>query len=187
MLFIVVAQAAESAERAAGGIGALGLDVRGLVFQVINFAILLGVLHRFAYRPLLRVLEERRQTIEESLKSAADIKRVRQELESEKRSMVSEARREAETIVGRSEKEAQLIQGRAQAAGQQTADRLMTQAQAQIGQQLAAARAALKREVLGLVVTATERVLREKIDEKKDRALVEDAITQARRALQNRL
>lgn len=182
-----IAQAMEEAEHATSGIGALGLDVRGLVFQVINFAILLGVLYRFAYRPLLRVLEERRQTIEESLKSATDIKLVRQELEREKRSMVSEARREAEAIVGRSEKEAQLIQERAQAAGQQTTDRLMIQAQARIGQQLAAARAALKREVLGLVVTATERVLKEKIDEKKDRALVEDAITQARRALHSRL
>lgn len=181
-----IAQAMEGAE-AAGGIGALGLDGRGLVFQVINFAILLGVLYRFAYRPLLRVLEERRQTIEESLKSAADIKQERQELEREKHSIVNEARREAETIVGRSEKEAQLIQGRAQAAGQQTADRLMTQAQAQMGQQLATARAALKREALGLVVTATERVLKEKIDEKKDRALVEDAITQARKALHSRL
>ena len=89
--------------------------------------------------------------------------------------------------MGRGEKEAQLIQGRAQVAGQQTADRLMTQAQAQIGQQLATARAALKQEALGLVVTATERVLREKIDEKKDRALVEDAITQAQKALHNRL
>ena len=87
MLF-AIAQAMEGAE-AAGGIGALGLDARGLVFQVINFAILLGVLYRFAYRPLLRVLEERRQTIEESLKSAADIKRVRQELEREKHSIVN--------------------------------------------------------------------------------------------------
>lgn len=184
MLLPAIAFAAESAEQTAGGLGALGVDVRGLLFQVLNFAILLLLLYRFAYRPLLTVLESRRQTIEESLKSAAQIEETRRALEEEQRTVLATARREAEVIVGKGEKAAQAIQTQAEATGKQAAQRLVTQAEAKVAQQVTSARAALKQETLGLVMAATEQILEQKLDDKQDKVLVESALAKAQAALQ---
>lgn len=185
---VALAKEVVLAEEQSAGLSALGLDVGGLLFQVINFGILFVALYFFAFRPLLRVLEERRRTIEESLKSASDIERTKSELAHKERSTLAKARQQAETIITRGEKEAALIREQAHAAGREAADRLLVQVQAQIAQQVASAKMELKREVLKLVVIASERVLQEKIDDAKDRVLVEEAVTAAQQAIkENRL
>ncbi len=185
-MVVMTAIAAPAAE-AAGGVQALGLDWRGLIFQVINFMVLLWLLRRFAFRPLLRVLEQRRQTIAESLESAAEIERQREEVTREQRARGAQARREAEALVARSEREAQAIIDRAQAAGEAAASVLLSEAAAKTARQVASAKRELKREVLGLVAAASERVLRVKVDVQRDAALIESALAEARRALHKRV
>lgn len=183
---VVTAIAAPAAE-AAGGVRALGLDWRGLIFQVINFIVLLLLLRRFAFRPLLKVLEQRRQTIAESLASAVEIERRREEFIREQRAQSAQTRRDAEALVARSEREAQSIVDAAQAAGQEAANVLLAEAKAKIAREVAAAKRELKREMLGLVAAASERVLGAKVDAERDEALIESALTEARRALRHRV
>src|SRR5688500_12596293 len=100
--FITIAQAATEAHTAAeasGGIGALGVDWRALLFHVFNFALLLGLLRAFAYKPIMAVLEQRRQKIEESLKNAATIAATKASLEQEQRAVLAHARTEAQRLV----------------------------------------------------------------------------------------
>jgi F-type H+-transporting ATPase subunit b len=185
-MFLFAAATAVLPEQSPQGIAALGVNISGLIFQVVNFALLLFLLYRFAFRPLLRVLEERRQTIEESLASAADIERTKAELRREGMALAAAARESAQEIIGRSEQEGTRIRQQAQAAGKKAAERLVAEAQAQVRQHLAAVRADLKQEMLGLVVAATERVLGEKLTKEKDQLLVEEALAAAEHAVKER-
>lgn len=177
----LAAEAGAAAE--AGGVAALGLDGWGLVFQIINFIVLLLLLRRFAYRPLLKILETRRRTVEESLAAAAEIERQREALVREQRAVMAQSRREAEALVARSQAEARAVVEQARAAGEAAAAALRREAEAKIAREVASARRELRRETLRLVAAATERVVQAKIDAESDARLIESAVASARRAL----
>ncbi|MCC7519480.1 MAG: F0F1 ATP synthase subunit B [Verrucomicrobiae bacterium] len=126
--------------------------------SLANFVILLVILQRFAYRPLLQVLDERRRRIAESLKQAEEIKTelaktqaAREEVLAEGRAaaqrMIDEARQAAErlrdTKLVEATAAAQDLLHKAEQAGRREHDRLMTE---------------LRREMVGLVVATTARV-----------------------------
>ncbi|MEX2054815.1 MAG: F0F1 ATP synthase subunit B [Candidatus Andersenbacteria bacterium] len=177
-LFITVAQAATEAHQAteSAGIGAIGLDARALLWQIVNFAILLFLLKRFAYKPIVNVLEARRQRIEESLKSAQTIEATRAALESEKRTVLSQAQQQAEEVVARGKQHAKEIVALADVTATQKAAQLVTQAEAKIEQEVLTAQQGLKHEAAQLVALATEKIIDEKLDAKKDAALIERAL-----------
>lgn len=174
---------ATPAAEAVGGVQALGLDAWGLIFQIVNFTVLLLLLRRFAFRPLLKILEERRRTVEESLASAAEMERQRAALNREQRAVMTQARREAEALVARGEAEGRALVAQAQAAGEAAAGAIVREAEAKIAREVASARRELKRETLRLVAAASERVLGAKVDAERDAALIESALAEARRAM----
>lgn len=175
-----VAMAAQEAATE-GGLAALGLNVRAFVFQLVNFAILFAILYKFAYRPLLRILENRRTTIEESLRSAGQVEQTRKDLVHEQRSILADAHREAEHILQRSKKEGKDVRDEAEHAGQVTAEQIMAEARAKIAQDVIDARQSLKRTTMELVVAATENILHRKLGTADDQRLIEEAITEARK------
>src|SRR3989338_3707265 len=172
-------------EELSTGLAALGIDGKGLIFQIINFGLLLAILSRFAYRPLLKVLEERRQTIANSLKSARDIEQAKAELESTERSVMADARQQAEFIISRGEKSAAEIRQHAQTIGQETADRLFKQAEARISRQVEQVKGDLKQEVLQLVALATERVVATRLDAAQDESIIMKAVVAAEQAIKD--
>jgi F-type H+-transporting ATPase subunit b len=184
-VFVSLAQAATEAHVAAtqaGGLAALGLDVRALLWQIVNFAILLWLLHRFAYKPLLKLLEDRRQTVAESLENAADIERTRHQLTQETERLIKEAQREAQAKMAASEKRGADIIAAAETTARQQAERIVAQAETRITTATAEARETLTREALELVALACEKVLREKLDTPQDTKLIKEALEVVARA-----
>jgi len=177
-LFITIAHAATETHQATegAGIGAIGLDARALLWQIVNFAILLFLLKKFAYKPIVNVLEARRQRIEESLKSAKNIEITRAALASEKQAVLSLAQQQAEAAVARSKQQAKEIVAQAEVKATEKAAQLLTQAEAKIEQEVLVARQGLKHEAVQLVALATEKIIDEKLDAKKDAALIERAL-----------
>ena len=81
------------------GITELGINIPSLIAYVINFGILLGILFLFAYKPLIRVMDQRAERIRESL-SAAD--QARQEASSSREAIeeqLNEARRQGQQLL----------------------------------------------------------------------------------------
>lgn len=164
---------------AEGGLGALGLDMRSLIFQVVNFAILLLLLKQFALRPIIKTLEERRVKIAESLKAAQGINAAKAQSEHEQQILRRQAHQQAELIVGQSKQQGQEIIAAAQLAGQEKAQALLMQARGQIEQERQEIKAQLKRQTLDFVTAATEKIIGEKLDAKKDEALIRKALPQS--------
>jgi len=86
----------------------LGIDWKLLVAQGVNFFVLLVVLTVFVYRPLVRLMEERRKKIEFGLKGAEEAEKRLGEIEEIKTKKIAEADKEAVGIIGSAEKKAGL-------------------------------------------------------------------------------
>lgn len=180
MTVIAIASAATEAAHTAteGGIATLGLDAKALIFQVINFAILLLLLRAFAYKPILRVLQQRQQTIEESLKNAKLIEEKTKQTEQQREAVLAQAQTQASDIVEQGHQRAQELVKRAEQKAQENNERLLTEAQAKIREAILEARTALRHEVLNLVAGATEKIIHEKLDSSKDAALIERVVSE---------
>lgn len=168
------------AVESAGGLSSIGLDPRALLFQIVNFAILFWILKRVAYKPIVKVLEDRRAKIEESLKTAAELDKQQQEWQTEQARLLKQARAEASAVLASSQAEAkELIKAAEQKAGEQ-AKQLIDEAASRLGQQLAEAKLSLKRDVARLVAETTAVILDKKLDDKADLELIERTLSAGR-------
>lgn len=182
-MITLIAHAATETSQAAtsAGIGAIGIDARALLFQLVNFAILLFLLRRFAYKPILRVLQQRQQKIEASLKNAQEIETAKAELTVQQRQVLHSARFQAQEIVTQSTAKAAGIIKAAEQQAQAQAEKILTQGRSHLTQEAAEIKGKLKHEVLQLVATATESIIDVKLDPKQDAALIQRAVADAQK------
>lgn len=123
----------------------LGIDGRLLAVQIINFAVLLFLLHRFLYTPLLGMLEKRRALIEKSVEQAKAI--------SEKLATVEAQRKEE---FARAQKEAAQIVERATAHAEEKSQALIAKAKHEVEEFLVNARQKMHREKEHMLADAKE-------------------------------
>ena len=95
-------------------ITAFGIDVKLIVIQIINFAVLAGLLTYFLYKPLLKILQEREDKIKQGIVDAETAAKAKDSALEEKKAMLSQAQSEAQAIDVRAqafgkEKEAELL------------------------------------------------------------------------------
>ena len=158
------------------GIGALGFDGKAFIIQLVTFLLAYLVLRHWAFGPIMRVLRERRETIENGVKMGEQLQKEKLELEAQVEKTLQETRVQADSILAEAKGAAQASihdaeeAARAKAAGiaEAAADRLI--------QDTARARKQLEQEVVGLIADATETIIDEKIDVKKDAQLIERAL-----------
>lgn len=178
MNFVILAQAGGLAEVARETASAFGLNLWLFLSQVISFVIVALALRHFAYKPILAVLEERRQRIAEGLLNAEKIKQ--QLADAEKRhaeilatanaaaqKMIDEARESASHVAEKKQQEAivaaEQIVARAREASAIEHERTMTE---------------LKREIGRLVVDTTAKVTGKVLDSNDQRRLQDEATRQ---------
>jgi F-type H+-transporting ATPase subunit b len=170
-----------STEGGSGGLGAIGLDGRALAFQVINFVILFFILKKVAYKPILKMLEARRAKIEEGVRLAEEAQTAVAEAEATKAKLLAEARQEADKIVAASRAEATEILQSVEAKATARAEQIVNDATERVEREAASVRTAMRKELGGLVASATEALIDEKLDGPKDAALIEKALAKAER------
>jgi F-type H+-transporting ATPase subunit b len=149
-------------------IQALGIDLRILLAQFVNFAILIFVLWRFAYKPILKMLEERRLKIEQSLKDSEEATLKLEESNKEFKRIISEARVEASTIVFEAQERAEIKYQELITKAKVDIKKVIDKEKFGIAQEKAAIYEQLKTELSSLLVLSLEKFLGENIDEKKD-------------------
>ena len=169
------AEATQSGGLAAGA-KALGLDGKLLAAQIVNFIILVLVLRQFVYKPLIGLLEKRRQTIEESLTKAETIEKQAADFAVEHEKRINESKAEAANIIDSAKSAAESMKNDIQAKAQSEADRILTKAQEEIANQKEQMLTELKHEVGTLVVAATGKILGKELDQKTQSRLIEEAL-----------
>jgi len=182
MILVAIAQAATT-EPTTTGIGALGLDLSAFIFQVVNFAILLVILRIFAYPLIVKILEDRRQKIAASLKTAEELAKAKTEMAKKEQAVLAAARTQAEHIIIQAHRQAEEQATAIEAKAQEHAEQIKEQAHIEINQNLAAARKQLKQEAVQLVIAATEQIIKVKLDPAQDEQLISEALSQAEKSI----
>ena len=150
----------------------LALDLQQIVSQSLSFLLLLWVLRRFAWKPLLGVLDARRATIEQDLRHAAqqkaDVERLSAQLTQRLAAIDEEARAKIQQAVLEGRRIGMEIQedARAQAQG------ILAKSREAIELELAKAKVGLRDEMADMAMETVERLLKHKLDPEADRRLV---------------
>ncbi len=159
----------------------LELDVQQIVSQALSFLILVWVLRRFAWRPLLGALDARRQHIEDELKKVADhreeLMRTQQGYEARIAKIDEEARGKIQEAIKDGKRIASEIQEEARAQ----ANRIMTKSKETVELELAKAKVTLRDQVAEMTMNAVERIIHQKLDAKSDRQLVDATLDELER------
>ena len=82
-------------------IDAFGIDIKLITIQIINFAVLAGLLSYFLYKPVLKLLADREETIKKGITDAEDAARAKTSAQSEKQAVLTQAQNEAAEIDAR--------------------------------------------------------------------------------------
>ena len=173
-----IAIAAEGADQA-DLFGSLGIDWTLLLLQTIAFLILLAILRKWVYPPLLATLDRREKLIRESTEIALSAKKEAENAEKKTAALLKKARAEASDIVATAREEASSVVETAHQKAADKAEALVASAQNDIAKEVESARKLLHNETLDLVAEATGVVLGKKVDAKADALLIEKAIKEA--------
>lgn len=161
------------------GIGALGFNMPALVAQLINFALLLVIFRLLLYKPLLKILDERKQRIQEGLEASDEAKRRLSQTEQEVAKELEKARQQGQEQIAQAQQISARIQEESRQAARNEAEQILERARGEIQLERDSAIAALRREFAGLTITAAERVIHEELDENKHRRLIEEVLAEA--------
>ncbi len=159
-------------------LGNLGINTKLFIAQLVNFAILFFVLKKFVYQPLLQVLEERKKKIEKGIKSAEQAERKLAEISEKEKKILEKAQEKAQKILLEAERKAE--ENRRLATEETTTEinKMMKKADEEIEKKKEQMLTDLKKDLAQLVVSATEKVLVQKIDEKSDEKIIDKAIAE---------
>jgi F-type H+-transporting ATPase subunit b len=161
------------------GIGALGLNLPALIAQLINFTLLLVIFRLLLYKPLLRILDERKKRIEEGLQASDEAKERLTKTEEEVAAEMARARQEAQGIVTQAQQASARIQEEARASARTESEQIIERARQEIQLERDAAISELRKEFADLTITAAERVIRRSLDRKAHSELIEEALAEA--------
>lgn len=175
MITILTNVASETAAEA-GGLSALGLDVKAFLFQLITFVLLLLVLRKWAFPVLVKTLEDRRKAVEKSIDQAKETEAAMKNAEKQIAQLLAEARDESAELVAAGHREATKMVEEAESKAAKRAEHIVKEAHAQMEHELNQARKALKQETAQLVAEATGLILKEKVDAKKNAELISKSL-----------
>lgn len=158
------------------GLGALGVDGKALVIQLVTFVLALLVLKRYAFKPISKALNDRRELIESGVKIGEDMQKQQVKLEAKVNATLTEARTQADGILATAQDAARDAVREAEVKAREKADAILAEAKQRTLQDVARARKQLEQELVGLISDATEAIIDEKVDAKKDAALIDKAL-----------
>jgi F-type H+-transporting ATPase subunit b len=167
---------ASTEEASAGLFEALGLNGMLLAQQAAAFLILVAVLGKFVYPALVKAIDTRREQIEAGMQEAKQAEEALASAEAKVADMLVDARKEADDIIARTQQEANTIVSDAEEKAKTRAEQIVKDARAQLDTDVAKARRALKEDTVQLVAMATEKIIGEKLDERKDANLIKEAL-----------
>jgi len=153
---------------------ALGINLGYLLVQILNFAIIFVVLRVWVYKPILGLLERRRQRIAQGLEDARVAAEARANAEKEAQALLGRAQADANQKVRESAERAEQVAREIHAAAEKDAAAVRAAAAGEAEQARSAALGELRGQVAALAIAAAQKLIGESLDEKRQRHLVQE-------------
>lgn len=147
-----------------------------LAAQIVNFLVLLFILQKLLYKPILKVLEERKRKIEEGLLNAEKIKKELEETKAKSQQVIDKAIEESKKIVIEANIAASQIRTDAKVQSKADAEAIMEQGMQMIAGEKEKMKSEVKSEVAVMIQMSLEKVLGKELDVKVHKKLVDDAV-----------
>src|SRR6185295_19930135 len=151
-------------------------DLGTIIWTLITFVILLFLLKRFAWGPLLALLDEREKTVKDSLEAAERARAEADETLRKNQEILAGARRETQALLEQGRKESETLRAEILAQARQEAQGLVEQGKRQIQFEQKQAFDSLRGQVADLAIGAAERLIRADLDDARHRQLVADYV-----------
>ena len=161
------------AEAQTTGIGALGISPKAFVVQLITFVFVFILLRKFAFKPIGKLLEERRKTIDGGVKMGLEMEKEKAKLDTEVARKMREARLEADKIIANAHKDARDVVREAEKSASRKTEAMLSDAEVRIEAETERAKMALEKDIIGLISEATEAIVGEKVDMAKDGEIID--------------
>jgi F-type H+-transporting ATPase subunit b len=154
----------------------LGLDYKLIIAQVVNFVLLLVILQRLAYKPVLKMIKDRTEKIEKSLKQAKKIEEELRNTEETKLAEIKKAKKESQEIIKEayetSEKRSQESIEKTKAKTQEIVEKAKQEIKAEKENSVQKA----KKEIADISILIAEKIIERNIDESKEKDLVDNVL-----------
>jgi F-type H+-transporting ATPase subunit b len=173
----LAAEAAEHGEESGGSfLVSPGLGL--MIWTLVLFLITMWVLSKVAFPKIQEALDKRAEAISESINAAERQRKESDELLSEYRARLAEAREQADDIMARARKAAETAESEAATAGREKREELVEAAKRDIEAETRRSLDQIRQEVADLTVLATERVTRKSLNDEDQKRLVEEALSE---------
>lgn len=158
---------------------ALGIDWQVLISQGIAFLILFGALFFVAYKPILKMLDERSNRIKESLEQAEAVKEQSLRAEEEVRKQLQAANQQGQEIIARATQSSDEIRAKAQELAKRDAEALIERARQAIKAEQDQAIDKLRQEFSELTIFAASKVIGETLDKESHKKLIDKILQES--------
>lgn len=157
---------------------ALGIDLKEIIFAVVNFLILVGVLTKFLYQPYLNMLDARKQSIVDSFAHAEDTNRLADEKLDTYNKRIANVENESREIIKNAKIKAEAQASDIIAEANQKAAAIKLQAEKEIERERIKAFAEMKEQVAVMALMAAEQILEREVSLAGDEHLIDNIIEQ---------
>ncbi|MDA1094329.1 MAG: F0F1 ATP synthase subunit B [Acidobacteria bacterium] len=148
------------------------------IWTILTFLILLGLLAKFAWGPLLKALDERQATIRKSLDDAVQARQELATMQEKSAALLAEARAEGQSIVAQSRAAAEVVREGLHQKAKAEAAAMVKAAERQIQQETARAIQQIRHEVVDLSLSVASKLIKKNLTVEDNDALIQDSLNQ---------
>lgn len=148
------------------------------LWTILTFLVLFVLLRKYAWKPLLKMLEDREETIRKSLDDAAKAKQEIERLQGESKEIIAKARVEAQSIIAASRTQAEKVKAEILQDAKARTDSILQAAEKQIQTEKEKAITDIKNEVIDLSLMMASKLIRKNITPESNRDLIEESLKQ---------
>lgn len=160
-------------------VGSLGINSSTLIAQVINLVILFGLLYLVAYKPIMRMMDERSGKIKESMDNAEHIKQQAERAEEEASKRIDEAAKEGQEAIARAVRTGEEVRQEAQQKAKSEGEALIARARAEIQRERDEAIDQLRGEFADITIDAAGKVIDRTLDKKAHREIIDKVLKES--------
>jgi F-type H+-transporting ATPase subunit b len=158
---------------------ALGINLGNLIVQLVAFLIFIAIFWKVALGPITRMIDSRRERIEESIEAAERMQRELAETQARNEEVLIEARREAQQIIATARENAEQLGAQVRAQREAEANELLERARIQSQQEIQQAWQALRRDVADISIAAATKIVRHELNRQEQTRLIEETLAEA--------
>lgn len=148
------------------------------IWTIATFLVLLTLLRKFAWRPIMQALESRQEMIQKSLDDADQAKKELEQVQQESAKIVAEARAEADSIIANTRADSAKLKEDLREKARAEAQSILENAERQIQQERDRALAQIRHEAVDVSLLIASKLIKRNLSQADNEALIEDALKQ---------